>query len=578
MSPLARLRRIALCAAIGFFAPEFSQGQQEVEQNARPVASAPRLAPLPEPSLSVGEAFDMGDVESSKEGAVALDTELNAGTEEELVEPASNLEALDHLENLDAMAPQGVANPTAGGSAEAEKPPAKKKPTPPPPPPFKGVFYDNDFEQLSQDKFYGHRLKRWQLGDCTYLDFGGEYRARYHNESNLRGTNFSNTSDEFLLHRVRLYANAEIGELVRLYAEALDAQSNYEDFPPRVIEENRFDAQNLFGDLLLYNNGEGKYKARVGRQELIYGEQRLISPLDWANTRRTFDGAKIWYASKEWNMDGFWVRPVPASQHVNGDRNFDSADDSQEFIGLYTTYKGKKDQTYDFYFLRFAEYEGPGTQFFPVDYDPMLFAMRWSGKQLDYFGDGSLFWDCEGGYQFGDFGQQTQSAGFATAGLGRDWSKRQYKPKLMLYYDYASGDQDPNDAVHGTFFQYFGLVHRYFGFMDLVARQNIHDINLQLTLATGKKSTFLIWHHIFFLDSPRDALYNAGGTPILFDPTGNAGSYVGQELDLTWQYNFNPNTDVLFGYSHFFAGDFVKNLRPVGNELDFTYVQFTVRF
>jgi hypothetical protein len=463
--------------------------------------------------------------------------------------------------------------------AAAPKPPVpKKKPTPPPPPPYKPVFYNNDFKQLAQPKFLGNELKRLEVGDCWTMDFGGEYRARYHNESNLRGTNFSNRSDSFLLHRTRLYANAEYSNLLRLYAEGIDAQSNYETFAPRTIEENRFDALNLFGDVLLLDDGDGKYKMRVGRQELIYGDQRLISPLDWANTRRTFDGAKIWYTSKDWDVDGFWVRQVPFSQHVNQDRNFDSQDDSQDFIGLYSTYKGKKDQTTDFYFLRFAEYEGPGTAFAPVDYDYNTFGVRWTGKDADYYGDGSFYWDTEGGYQFGNFGNQNQSSGYATVGIGRDWSKAQYKPKFMLYYDYASGDQNANDGVHGTNFQYFGLVHKYLGFADLIARQNIHDVNAQLTLATSKKSSLMLWHHIFFLDSKTDALYNVTGAPILIDPTGNSGAYVGQETDLTWQYNINPYSDFLIGYSHFWSGDFVKSLRPVGNDIDFTYLQYSIRF
>lgn len=474
-----------------------------------------------------------------------------------------------------------VINAPASNSAAAASPPTppqKKPPKKPPLSPYKGVFYDNDFQQLSQPQYLGHEWKRLHPCDGWTLDLGGEYRARYQNESNLRGSNFSNTSDEFLLHRTRVYANAQYGNVFRFYAEGIDAVSNYEDYPPRTIEENRFDALNLFGDALLLDDGDGAWKGRVGRQELLYGEQRLISPLDWANTRRTFDGAKLFYASKEWNLDGFWTRPVPFSQHVNQDTNFDENDSSQEFVGLYSSYKGQPNQVYDFYFLRFAEYQGPGTYFAPVDYDPMLFGMRGNGKDADYFSNGAFYWDYEGGYQFGDWGALNQSAGFATVGLGRDWAKRKYKPKVMLYYDYASGDQDPTDGTHGTFFQYFPLGHKYFGFADLVARQNIHDLNGQLFLSLNKKTTLLFWHHIFWLDSARDALYNAAGTPTLFDPSGAAGTHVGQELDMTVQYNINPYSDLLFGYSHFWAGDFVETLRPVGNDIDFTYVQYSIRF
>jgi len=515
-------------------------------------------APLPE---KIDALYEESTSTATDESAAGITTDLD-------IVPAS---ALDSLEMLDQVA---ANNPTGAKSAAPKKP---AKPSEPPKP-YKGVFYDNDFSYLDKpgNKFFyfGDSLKRIHCGDCWVMDFGGEYRARYQHESNLRGSNLSGLSDSFLLHRTRLFANADYSNAFRLYAEAIDANSEFEDFPPRTIEENRFDALNLFGDALLLDTGEGMWTGRVGRQELLYGEQRLISPLDWANTRRTFDGANIFYRGSDWNVDGFWARPVPFAQHVNSDSNFDSSDDSQEFIGLYSTYKGKKDQTYDFYFLRFAEYEGPGTFFAPTDADPMLFGARWQGKQDCYL------WDFEGGYQFGEWGTLDQTAGYFTAGLGREWAKNKYKPKVYLYYDYASGDQDPTDDKHQTFFQYFPLVHKYFGFCDLVARQNIHDLNFPLTLQTSKQTQFLIWHHIFWLDSARDALYNAAGAPIRFDPTGSSGTYVGQETDVTWLYNYNPRMDVLFGYSHFWPGTFVNNTTPpgVGTEVDFFYTQFTVRF
>jgi hypothetical protein len=85
----------------------------------------------------------------------------------------------------------------------------------------------------------------------------------------------------------------------------------------------------------------------------------------------------------------------------------------------------------------------------------------------------------------------------------------------------------------------------------------------------------LAWYHVFFLDEARDALYNANGAVIRFDPTGAAGRDVGQELDLTAQFIFSPRTDLLVGYSHFWAGDFVRATNPAGvtGDVDFTYVE-----
>ena len=117
--------------------------------------------------------------------------------------------------------------------------------------------------------------------------------------------------------------------------------------------------------------------------------------------------------------------------------------------------------------------------------------------------------------------------------------------------------------------------------MDLVARQNIRDLNFQLTGTPTKKLKLLAWFHIFQLDQAKDSLYNAQGLAIRTDPTGNkSGRNVGREIDTTVQYQITARTDVLFGYSHFFAGSFVKNTNPVGvtGNADFYYSQWTTRF
>ena len=50
--------------------------------------------------------------------------------------------------------------------------------------------------------------------------------------------------------------------------------------------------------------------ARVGRQELNYGSQRLISTNDYANNRPRYDGVKLFYRSSDWDVDLFATRPV----------------------------------------------------------------------------------------------------------------------------------------------------------------------------------------------------------------------------------------------------------------------------
>jgi hypothetical protein len=474
--------------------------------------------------------------------------------------------ALDELSWASALGESGPETALPDPAIAQAPPPA---PCPKPvPKPYKGLFFDNDFSYLDDPGnthwYLGDALKRHWFGPCIVLDAGGEYRIRHENQHIL-----SRRSD-FLLQRTRLYADLHVGGWFRAYVEGIDAVSNFEDAPPRAIDENRFDALNLFGDVKLLEGPGGAFWFRGGRQELLYGVERLVSPLDWANTRRTFDGLKLFWQGADWNVDAWWTRPVPLTQHVAGgqtDHNFDHPDQSREFVGVWATCKRYENHKFDFYYLRLNEYDRAVDTF---DYN--TFGARWKGK-LD-----AWLWEFQGGYQFGGFNADTQSAGFYTCGFGRQFPDLLWKPVFWVYYDWASGDGNPGDGIHATFNQLYPLAHKYFGFMDILARQNIEDWNFRLTATPHEKVKLLLWWHIFHLQQSRDAMYNAAGNVLRYDPTGAAGTDVGQELDLTVVFLLTPRCDLLFGYSHLYSGDFIRNTRGgVGGE-DFYYGQCRLRF
>lgn len=114
--------------------------------------------------------------------------------------------------------------------------------------------------------------------------------------------------------------------------------------------------------------------------------------------------------------------------------------------------------------------------------------------------------------------------------------------------------------------------------MDLVGRQNIEDLNFQLTFSPTDKIDFVIWYHIFQLQEARDALYDAPGRAIRIDPTGAAGRDVGQELDVTWNITISPRMEVYMGYSHLFPGHFLLATPGGATGRDFYFTQFTLRF
>ena len=427
------------------------------------------------------------------------------------------------------------------------------------------LFYNNNFAYLNNpayaDCFPGDHFKQIPIGDCWMLDLGGQYRARYQGEQNMRGLGLTGRDDNFLLHRTRLFANAKYGDWLRVYAEYIDAESNYENFSSRPIEVNRSDMLNLFADARVLDGCCGDLWFRIGRQELLYGSERLISPLDWANTRRTFEGFKFYWQGADWNVDFFATRPVfPDPIH------FDSANYQEEFFGGWATYKAIPNQTIDLFTLQYNSDRGVNNfRFTSV-------GGRWNGSQDDFL------WETEGGVQFGqNTDGSDHGAGFVTGGVGRRWTDAAWKPQLMCYYDWANGT---NDRGAGNGFNHlFPLAHKYLGFMDLYGRSNIESPNVQLTLLPRERLKLLVWYYYFFWQDQNDTPYSVVMTP--FNPLNAPASRdLGHELDLLATITLNPRMDLVLGYSHFFAGDYYKLTPgvPFRGDANFYYAQYQWNF
>src|SRR6187397_1802880 len=95
----------------------------------------------------------------------------------------------------------------------------------------------------------------------------------------------------------------------------IDASMGNNPLTTTGIDVNRWDLQNLLVDLKIAERDDKPVYLRVGRQELLYGSQRLVSPLDWANTRRNFEGVTFLYKGTDWNIDAFLTHPITPDDH-----------------------------------------------------------------------------------------------------------------------------------------------------------------------------------------------------------------------------------------------------------------------
>lgn len=434
----------------------------------------------------------------------------------------------------------------------------------------KGLYYANDFSYLNDPgysgKCFGDGFKLLPVagGSWGTLDVGGQLRMRYHHEQGMGqsagATRFQNTNNDFVLTRLRTYANWKLNDQFRFYAEGIfaDASDDNGTYIPRAIDRNWGDFLNLFVDLGITEN----LTARIGRQELLYGVQRTVSPLDWANTRRTFDGARLLYKSGDWATDAFytWFVPVLPNQ-------LDEPDYQQAFYGMYSVYSGFENVTVDAYYLGYDNQNAGAAV--TQDFSLHTCGLRINGALTD-----NWLFEMEGAPQFG---RQSglgldHMAGFYTCGLGRKLGDSlPWSPTLWFYYDYASGNNIGGDF--NRYNQLFPLAHKYLGFIDATQRANIESPNLLLTMKPHQKINVLLWYYHLMANQDTDIVPSIGGTPV---QSTNSKDW-GDELDVIIKYLYGPRSNILFGYSHFWAGN---KITPPGGavDADFFYCQWELNF
>lgn len=461
--------------------------------------------------------------------------------------------------------------------------PAPPKPAPNP---YKGLYFNNTFgpylNNPSSPYLLGEELKMMRLGnECSpyTLSVGGEVRHRWMHEHNrLRPGGPINT--DYNLWRWRQYFDLEVSDVARVYFEMLDASIFDNDLAPLAIDINRWNVQNAFVDVKLHETDGTPGWFRYGRQELLYGAQRLVSPLDWSNTRRNFEGFKYFHHSDSLRIDAFVTHPVntaagnyPVDQYDNGR---DKPLTSTTFSGVYLSFLSDSPQLIDLYYLWLRD-ETPTTTRPDGSRHTVGARYKTTSEVQNACCDVTRIWDfeTEGAYQFGNDNGQRVSAGFFTSVLGHTWASLPWSPRLSGLFYYGSGDSNASGSTNNTFNTLYPLGHAYWGIIDNLTGQNLYDYSLQLNMKPSKKVSLVGAFHWFEKATSNDVLYNVAGAPI--GTTGGSRD-IGQEFDMIATYNFNPNFNIQAGYSWFWYGSFVGTNIPPRNTARQFYLQTTVRF
>ena len=487
------------------------------------------------------------------------------------------------------------------GSSGAGGPAAKADAAPAPAQPSAGLLNDWLREQ-------SEAMRAW--------DIGGEFRMRYADSSeavpsagsmtatpsgtkplttpinpntDFIGKGQPNDNQELWL-REKFHVGYSPASWVSVYGEVRNNNEFWDQRWPSP-DADECDLQQAY--IRLGDPKEFPLMAKVGRQELSYGDQRLVGTAPWTVSGRVFDAAKL-----RFETDAFWVDAFAGRVVVPQEDHFNECNDYDWFSGIYaSSQKLVPWQETQIYLLArntsakavsAADTNVPGTP--TTARDIYTYGMRF--KSLPDKLDG---WDytVEAAGQSGSIYSSTlktrldQQAYAVFASGGYTWTNLWGAPRLGVGYEGGSGDSDSTDGTSETFENLFGSNHSFYGQMDLLCERNMHIPRVTASFAPLKNLTMTVDYLRFWLADTSDYLYPESGSGRSSNGYGihsTYDSYVGSEVDVVAKYSPLPWLKLEAGYGHFFVGDYiqesVESKKSNGSAVDsnWVYVQTTFSF
>ena len=182
----------------------------------------------------------------------------------------------------------------------------------------------------------------------------------------------------------------------------------------------------------------------------------------------------------------------------------------------------------------------------------------------------------------GSWGVQSQRSGAFVGEFG--WQPRIpiLKPWFSAGYSFGSGDSNPNDAIHHTFFQILPTPRPYarFPFYNMMNNEDFYGTSvLRLPRSMVVRSEL----HALRLASAQDLWYVGGGAfqPKTFGYTGRASGgnrSLANVWDVSWDMPLRYGFSFTAYYAHAWGKSVVASIYPAGTNGQFGYLETNFHF
>lgn len=316
---------------------------------------------------------------------------------------------------------------------------------------------------------------------------------------------------------------------------------------------------------------------------------RLISNFGFAAVQRSFDGVQLSATSGQNNVTFFGARPTQGVFQVKGMNELDV----DAYYGAYTRSVTAKQSAGELRVFALG-YIDHRTRVLKTDNRPSAVRSADLGKVeiatwgADYVhvvnttNAGKFDFLVWGALQTGSWGSLTQRAGSFVGEGGWQPPVKALKPWVSVGYSYGSGDGNPNDSHHGTFFQVLTTPRQYarFPFYNMMNNEDWYGtVNLKPVSKLGLRSEV----HALRLASASDLWYLGGGAfqPKTFGYTGrpsNSNRGLANVWDLSADYQFTKAFGATLYYAHAWGKGVISAIYPGNANGQLIFLETNVHF
>jgi len=458
-------------------------------------------------------------------------------------------------------------------------------------PPFQAFASQMPDALLGQDFF---EKPVWNLHEAlklpNWLSLSVEQRTRYETmDAHYRAD--SAGGDQQIALQTAAFLQVR-WDAFRLDAEFMDARAESADEGSGVNNTHADTAEFLqsylaWADQNLLYSGVGA-ELKLGRQTINLGSRRLVARNAFRNTINSFSGGLLRLLDYDrWQLNAFVTMPMQRLPTAAAD----ILDDVHEFNveATHTLFSGGFLEVYDLAWDIDAEFflyhldEGDDAN--NPTRNRRFFTPGLRLYSLPAKGEIDFAWESAG--QFGtvrasaaasDAQDLNHQAWLHHIDVGYTFDAP-WSPRLALAYDYASGDENPNDLHNERFDTLFGARRFEYGptgIYGAIARSNINSPAYRLIVTPRSGVQVFLDHRLLWLASDTDSWTPAG----LRDATGNTNGYIGQQVEIAGRWDVSSSLNLEAGWTRLFKGEFATQTAsaPDTGDINYFYMQSQLRF